>query len=256
MMPGGRRERRLRSGVRLRTTRAAATGIIVAGFAAGTIASASADMLLGAPQSNEFAAETLVPAVEAPAADIEVVAETEEVTLEHELVEKSDPYSTSGSTTVVTEGEDGSATVHYDVLYENGVEVSRVERVTVVIDEPVDEVVSIGTLTVPQTTAAQRGTNRALGQQMAADLYGWTGDQWACLDNLWIRESNWRHTAANKSSGAYGIPQALPGSKMAKYGDDWLTNPATQIKWGLAYVKGRYQTPCGAWGAFNDKGWY
>ena len=63
---------------------------------------------------------------------------------------------------------------------------------------PTDKVVSVGTLVVPKTTKAQQGTNRALGQQMAADMYGWTGDQWACLDTLWAHESGWRTTAGNK----------------------------------------------------------
>ncbi len=81
-------------------------------------------------------------------------------------------------------------------------------------------------------------------------------DQWPCLDKLWKKESGWNYKATNRSSGAYGIPQALPGRKMASAGSDWRTNPATQIKWGLGYIKGRYDTPCGAWGHSQDVGWY
>jgi hypothetical protein len=73
-------------------------------------------------------------------------------------------------------------------------------------------------------------------------------DQFACLNKLFNRESGWNYRAENRSSGAYGIPQSLPGSKMAAFGSDWKTNPATQIKWGLDYIKRRYDTPCGAWG--------
>ncbi|MCY7287980.1 MAG: G5 domain-containing protein, partial [Cryobacterium sp.] len=73
---------------------------------------------------------------------------------------------------------------------------------------------------------------------------------------LWNKESGWRVNAENSSSGAYGIPQALPGSKMATAGDDWQTNPATQIQWGLGYISGRYGTPCGAWAHSSDVGWY
>ncbi len=98
------------------------------------------------------------------------------------------------------------------------------------------------------------GSNRALGQQMAANR-GWTGAQFGCLDRLWSRESGWSHRASN-ASGAYGIPQALPGSKMASAGADWATNPRTQIAWGLSYIGGRYGSPCGAWNAFQTKGWY
>jgi hypothetical protein len=83
--------------------------------------------------------------------------------------------------------------------------------------------------------------------------------QFGCLVKLWDRESNWRTTATGSmtSNGrAYGIPQALPGSKMASAGADWRTNYKTQIKWGLKYIKSRYGTPCGAWSAFQGKGWY
>ena len=85
---------------------------------------------------------------------------------------------------------------------------------------------------------------------------GWGDDQYSCLYNLWQRESNWNVYAQNRSSGAYGIPQALPGSKMATAGADWQTNPVTQISWGLGYIAGRYGTPCGAWGHSQSVGWY
>lgn len=80
-------------------------------------------------------------------------------------------------------------------------------------------------------------------------------NQYKCLKALWNRESGWRRHAANRS-GAYGIPQALPGGKMAAAGRDWRHNPKTQVRWGLGYIKNRYGSPCGAWGAFNSKGWY
>ena len=86
--------------------------------------------------------------------------------------------------------------------------------------------------------------------------YGWGRDQYSCLVKLWNRESNWRVNAYNASSGAYGIPQALPGNKMAVEGPDWLTNPATQISWGLGYIKGRYSTPCAALAHSDELHWY
>jgi hypothetical protein len=73
---------------------------------------------------------------------------------------------------------------------------------------------------------------------------------------LWNVESGWNVTAANPSSGAYGIPQALPGSKMASAGADWQTNAATQIRWGLGYIKSVYGSPCAAWGHEQVDGWY
>lgn len=86
--------------------------------------------------------------------------------------------------------------------------------------------------------------------------FGFSADQFGCLDSLWMRESGWNPHAMNASSGAFGIPQALPGSKMATAGADWSTNPATQIKWGLGYIQDRYGSPCGAWGHSQSFGWY
>lgn len=97
--------------------------------------------------------------------------------------------------------------------------------------------------------------NAQLARTMAAKK-GWTGTQWNDLYALWTRESNFRTNATNSSSGAYGIPQSLPGSKMASAGPDWRTNPATQIAWGLSYIAGRYKNPAGAWAHEESMGWY
>jgi hypothetical protein len=80
--------------------------------------------------------------------------------------------------------------------------------------------------------------------------------QFSCLDSLWQRESGWSVSASNASSGAYGIPQALPGSKMASVGQDWQTSAETQIKWGLQYIDSTYGSPCGAWSHEESSGWY
>jgi resuscitation-promoting factor RpfB len=80
--------------------------------------------------------------------------------------------------------------------------------------------------------------------------------QFSCLDRLWTRESNWNPYSRNSSSGAYGIPQALPGDKMAIMGADWRTNPVTQVKWGLSYIANRYGTACNAWAHSQTYGWY
>ncbi|MFG1824591.1 lytic transglycosylase domain-containing protein [Microbispora bryophytorum] len=106
----------------------------------------------------------------------------------------------------------------------------------------------------PPGSTPDPGSNKALGKQMA-EARGW-GGEWGCLEKLWDRESHWNERAMNRYSGAYGIPQSLPGSKMASAGSDWQTNPATQIKWGLGYIAGRYKTPCGAWGHSQSTGWY
>jgi resuscitation-promoting factor RpfB len=99
------------------------------------------------------------------------------------------------------------------------------------------------------------GSNEALANCMAA-ADGWTGSQATCLDELWTRESNFETGATNAQSGAYGIPQSLPASKMAAAGGDWQTNPTTQIRWGLGYIAGRYGTPCGAWDHETASNWY
>jgi hypothetical protein len=93
------------------------------------------------------------------------------------------------------------------------------------------------------------------GLAMAA-RYGWTGQQALCLNWLWTRESGWRLVWNYGGSGAFGIPQALPASKMASAGPDYMTSPVTEIRWGLGYIAERYGTPCNAWKYETDKGWY
>lgn len=110
-------------------------------------------------------------------------------------------------------------------------------------------------VSVPQADAPDPGSAQAIARDMLA-AKGWGDDQYSCLYNLWMRESNWNVYAQNASSGAYGIPQSLPGSKMATAGSDWQTNPETQIRWGIGYIEGRYGTPCGAWGHSEAVGWY
>ena len=99
-------------------------------------------------------------------------------------------------------------------------------------------------------------TPREIARQMMLNKYGWGEEQFGCYDAIIMRESRWNPYADNPRSSAYGIPQALPGRKMASAGADWRTNPATQIRWGLGYVKQRYGTPCSAWGFKRSHGWY
>jgi hypothetical protein len=107
-----------------------------------------------------------------------------------------------------------------------------------------------------RASRAQRSADpRSLARALLAER-GHGGEQFSCLDRLWTKESEWRTTAANPTSSAYGIPQALPGSKMASAGADWRTNPATQIRWGLGYIDDRYGTPCAAWQHSQARNWY
>jgi len=106
-----------------------------------------------------------------------------------------------------------------------------------------------------QAATAASGSPQQIAEAMLAS-FGWSSSQFSCLDPLWAHESGWSVTAYNPGSGAYGIPQAVPGSKMASAGPDWQTNAATQIRWGLEYIKGTYGSPCGAWGHEQATGWY
>jgi hypothetical protein len=101
------------------------------------------------------------------------------------------------------------------------------------------------------STADPRALARALMPQ-----FGLSPSEFDCLDNIWSQESGWSVHADNPTSSAYGIPQALPGSKMASAGRDWEDNAETQIRWGLGYIKGRYGSACAAWSYKQGAGWY
>lgn len=106
----------------------------------------------------------------------------------------------------------------------------------------------------PAAAPVPSGSAQQIAMGMLAS-YGWSSSQFSCLDPLWQRESGWNVYASNPD-GAYGIPQALPGSKMATAGADWQTDAATQIRWGLSYIQSRYGTPCAAWAHSEATGWY
>jgi hypothetical protein len=115
--------------------------------------------------------------------------------------------------------------------------------------------------TTANTTGSSSAAVQPSGspQQVALAMlgsFGWSSSQFSCLVSLWGRESGWNVYASNPSSGAFGIPQALPGSKMASAGADWQTNAATQIRWGLGYIQQTYGSPCAAWDHSEAAGWY
>jgi hypothetical protein len=105
------------------------------------------------------------------------------------------------------------------------------------------------------TVTAPSGSPQQIAEAMLGS-FGWSSSQFACLDPLWAHESGWSVSAYNAGSGAFGIPQALPGSRMASAGPDWQTDAATQIKWGLEYIKDTYGSPCGAYDHEEATGWY
>ena len=110
-------------------------------------------------------------------------------------------------------------------------------------------------IAAPAAGVPDPGSAQAIGWEIVQSM-GWGQDQFDCLVALWNKESGWNVYAHNTGSGAYGIPQALPGDKMSSVGADWATNPATQITWGLIYIQGRYGTPCDAWAYSGVNGYY
>lgn len=218
-----------------------------------------------------------VPLDAAPANGVAVVVSR--VTFDDVTETKEIPFGTreqpdasleSGKRAVQTEGKAGSETVLYRAKLVDGVEESREELLRSGV-APVEHVVRVGTKApapapapaparAQSAAAAPSGSYsgadpRSIGRSMAA-ARGWGGAQFSCLDRLWTKESNWNPYAQNPSSGAYGIPQSLPGSKMGTVAGDWRTNPATQIAWGLNYIGGRYGTPCAAWAHSQAVNWY
>ena len=103
--------------------------------------------------------------------------------------------------------------------------------------------------------ATPSGSPEQIAERMLGQ-FGWSSSQFSCLQPLWEHESGWSVTAENPTSGAYGIPQSLPAAQMASAGADWQTNAATQIRWGLTYIQGRYGSPCGAWAHEESSNWY
>ncbi len=118
-----------------------------------------------------------------------------------------------------------------------------------------DAPVAVVTSSAPAAGTPDPGSAQAIAYAMLQSM-GLGEGEYNCLVALWDRESHWNIYAYNASSGAYGIPQALPGEKMASAGADWATSASTQISWGLSYISGRYSTPCGAWAHSEDQGWY
>ncbi|VEG29611.1 aggregation-promoting factor C-terminal-like domain-containing protein [Actinomyces howellii] len=200
---------------------------------------------------------------------VSVSTEVQETTEAHGTVEQQTDELPEGETKVATEGVDGVTRTTYQVTRSGEEEVSRETVSTVVVTPKVDEVVLVGTGTAATTTssagsattttASGDGTTAASAKSIAQSMmasHGWDDSQFSCLDSLWERESNWNYQAQNPSSGAYGIPQALPGSKMGSVAADWATNPTTQITWGLGYIAERYGSPCSAWAHSESVGWY
>jgi resuscitation-promoting factor RpfB len=169
----------------------------------------------------------------------------------------ADAKMASGRTVVVTPGRNGSKRISYAMIYVDGKYAGRTKTGSVMVKAPRRQVVHYGTkhvapkVPVVSGTPVSPGSAQALARSLLGN-YGWGDDQWGCLQTIWNHESGWRVHAANPS-GAYGIPQALPGSKM---GPGWQDDAGVQIRWGLGYIKARYVSPCGAWSFWQGHNWY
>ena len=184
---------------------------------------------------------------------------TEEVEIPYETVTKDvSNGSSSTQNRVVQKGENGLKVVTYKIKYQNGAEIEKTEISSEIVKEPVEKIVEVRTKQVTSRGGVATGSvaeYQAYAEKRCFD-YGWSDGDFQALVKLWNKESRWNPYASNSSSGAYGIPQALPASKMATYGTDYRTNYKTQIEWGLSYIKSRYGTPTAAWNHSCNKGWY
>lgn len=205
-----------------------------------------------------------------PRAKVKFVIKSVTKPVRYSTYRTKDKSLVRGTQKIKRPGKSGKAIIVYRVRYVNGKAVSRSEVRRNIVVAPQPKVVVDG-VAKPTTTPTGSGTSladldsmplgtvsqiQAYAQSYTALKYDWSWAQFQCLVTLWDHESHWNYRAYNSGSGATGIPQALPGSKMSSFGDDWRTNPATQIKWGASYIDGRYGNPCGALGHWNSRGWY
>jgi hypothetical protein len=209
------------------------------------------------------AEDSFVPDFKVVDKSLELRTEKEEVPFATKI--KEDPKLAAGTKIVTQPGTAGNVKVTYEVRIVDGVEVQKQLVSRNLTRAPLEQVEIHGTgdpndIEIALASAAKSvGTpdaNKAYAKLYIKQEYNWGDGQFECLAKLWKRESNWRQAAHNKSSGAHGIPQALPGRKMATYGEDWKTNPVTQIQWGANYIDKRYGTPCSALDHSYDRGWY
>lgn len=188
-----------------------------------------------------------------------IVVEKEKIP--YKTITRDVSYGGTKQDSIIQNGQDGIREVTYKVKYQNGKEIEKTKISSKVVKEPVDKIVEVRT---KQITNRGSGAIRATGSKAEyqayakarCQAYGWSDYDFDCLVSLWNRESGWNPLAHNSSSGAHGIAQALPASKMASHGSDYMTNYKTQINWGLDYIRARYGSPANAWSHSQETGWY
>ncbi|EFG26200.2 Membrane-bound transglycosylase [Scardovia inopinata] len=229
------------------------------------------------PSLNSKVTESTVIKISSPNSEIQTIEES----IPFNVIKKNDSSLPIGTTKVQTEGKTGTMT-YTNLVTKNGTKTLSTNTISQYVKTaPVNKVILVGTKKPVKSTKSSNtgtgsssssssrssnssssstpnyGTTMPVGQAQSYAhsqvlARGWNESQFTCLVQLWQRESGWSTTAANPS-GAYGIPQALPGSKM---GAGWQSDSRVQINWGLNYIAGRYSTPCGAWAHSNSSGWY
>lgn len=192
-----------------------------------------------------------------------IVKETVEIPFETITKEVSSTSDGEKVNKVIQEGQNGIKEITYKIKYQNDIEIERTQISEEIKQEPVDKIIQVS-VQVSSRAAANRIQSSASASvaecqayaQQRCYAYGWSENDFYSLVVLWNKESHWNVNAHNSYSGAHGIPQALPASKMASAGSDYLTNYQTQINWGLSYIKSRYGTPTAALYHSQATGWY
>lgn len=184
-----------------------------------------------------------------------IEVETIEIPFET-ITRAADGYTEENTTNrIVQIGQNGVKEIKYRSIYKNDQCINREKIEEKVIKEPISKIVQLS----PKYTARSVNIPRGAAQEAFNKICDEKGlsarerDGWASIIN---RESTWNTIATNKSSGAYGLPQALPGSKMASHGSDWRTNPETQLRWMYDYMVSRYKSIDGALNFWNTHHWY
>lgn len=210
--------------------------------------------------------DVVSPAINSPVRNREVITihrvvyklQVQRQSVGYGSIRQNDPNRAVGNNVVVTSGRNGVRQVTYRLRYVDGKLAGRTIYSNKVITGVVNRRTLVGTKQSYSAPSYSAPVGSGSAQQIAAGMVsarGWGSDQFGCLVSLWNKESGWSTNAANPS-GAYGIPQALPGSKMASAGGDWQTSASTQIAWGLGYIASVYGTPCSAWAHSQATNWY
>ncbi|WIJ44448.1 aggregation-promoting factor C-terminal-like domain-containing protein [Curtobacterium citreum] len=225
------------------------------GIATPSASASAAPALRGASLDKAQAAATIVTAqtVLADAND-----KTDTAALEQQVQALSDYRSMSSGaiTSHIASTVDATTEVADASAAQDKADADEQARAAAAAKAAAEQAAAAAEAARAQAAANTPAGAKATAAQLASSQYGWGSAQFQCLDSLWTKESGWNYQAVNANGGATGIPQALPGSKMATIAADWRTNATTQVKWGLQYISSAYGTPCAAWAHSQANNFY